>query len=263
MAGDPVSAYVLRLLRATYRGGRSSWSNYATITTGAQYRLLHRLCRQWIPSGGRVLDWGAGNGHASIYLSRAGYETTGYSFDGNYYADLLGEGMYRFVAADSSEPVLLPFADGEFDAVLSVGVLEHVRETGGDEVGSLREIRRVLRPGGVMICVHFPNAASWIEAFARLRGSIGHVYRYGLADVRRLFGASGFRIVRHGRYGALPRNQIARVIPTRLCDSEAFSRIYDAVDVIGAALLPWVAQNHYVVARSLNAGERAANRVPA
>jgi SAM-dependent methyltransferase len=236
-------------LRDTHHAGRPSWPNFHTITTGAQYRTLHRLCQQWIPSGGHVLDWGAGTGHASIYLSRAGFEVTGYSMDGFSFQDLLGNGPYRFVAADAAEPIRLPFNDEEFDAVLSVGVLEHVRETGGEELASLREICRVLRPGGVMICVHLPNARSWIDAFARVTGRKFHTYRYKPLDVRRLFAASDLRVTQTGRYGALPRNQIGHVIPQRLCDSEAFSRIFDAVDLAGAALLPWFVQNHFVVAR--------------
>jgi SAM-dependent methyltransferase len=262
MGKDLVSSAVIRLLRDVQHAGRPSWPNFDTITTGAQYRVLHRLCRQWIAPGGRVLDWGAGTGHASIYLSRAGFDTTGYSLDSCSYADLLGNAPYRFVAAHPSDPVALPFGSGEFDAVLSVGVLEHVRETGGDELASLREIRRVLKPGGVLICVHLPNENSWIEAFARWRGAGGHRYRFTPAEVRRLFGESGFHVERHARYGALPRNQIGRVIPRRLCDSETFSRIYDAADVVGAALMPWFVQNHYVIARSPWTDARSPDRKP-
>ena len=242
---------MIRLLRDAHHAGRPCWPNFDTITTGAQYRTLHRLCRKWIPAGGRVLDWGTGTGHASIYLSRAGYATTGYSLDPFSFQDLLGEAPYTFVAGRASEPIALPFDGSEFDAVLSVGVLEHVRETGGDELSSLREIRRVLKPGGVLICVHLPNANSWIEAFARSRGVWGHRYRFSTAQVRRLFRESGFHVERHRRYGALPRNQISRVLPRRLCDSEMFSRIYDATDAVLAALMPWFVQNHYVIARSL------------
>ena len=43
----------------------------------------------------------------------------------------------------------LPFKDGSFDAVISVAVLEHVR----DPFRCAREIVRVLKPGGELICV--------------------------------------------------------------------------------------------------------------
>lgn len=250
MSRESAGAQVIHLLRERYSAGELVWSNYGTITTGAQYRLLHRLCDEFIPRGARVLDWGAGNGHASTFLSRAGYVTTGYSFDGFSFEDLVRGMPYRFVRADPSEPVRLPFDDGEFDAALSVGVLEHVRETGGNELGSLREIRRILKPGGIFVCVHLPNAASWIEAFARLRGAKGHDYRYDRSQVFEMFRAAEFGIERYGRYGILPRNQIGRILPRRLCDSVTFSRFYDGLDRLGASALPWFVQNHYVVARA-------------
>lgn len=251
MARDPVSCAVIRLLRDAHHGLRPHWSNFDTITAGAQYRVLHRLCRKWIPLDANVLDWGAGTGHASIYLSRSGFNVTGYSLQEAFcFQDLLGDAPYRFIAGDASEPVLLPFHDGEFDAVLSVGVLEHVRESGGEELASLREIYRVLRPGGVMLCTYLPNAGSWIEALVRLRG-VGHAhkYRYNPDEVRSMFQSAGFDIERHKRYGLFPRNRLAQVLPRRLCDAEAFSRFYDAADAMGAALLPWIVQNHLVVAR--------------
>jgi SAM-dependent methyltransferase len=250
MARESTSTQVIRFLRDAHHGGRPAWSNFDTITTGAQYRLLHHLCEEWIARGARVLDWGAGTGHASIFLSRAGYVITGYSLDGFSFKDLVESTPYRIVPADPSEPVRLPFGNAEFDAVLSVGVLEHVRETGGNEIGSLREIHRILRPGGIFLCVHLPNVANWIEAFARVRGARGHEYRYGQAQVLEMFHTAGFQIARYGRYGALPRKLIGRVLPRRLCDSEAFSRLYDAADRLGAAILPWFVQNHYVVARA-------------
>jgi SAM-dependent methyltransferase len=43
----------------------------------------------------------------------------------------------------------LPFCDGTFDAVLSLAVLEHVR----DPFGCAREIKRVLKPGGKVLAM--------------------------------------------------------------------------------------------------------------
>ena len=251
MATDAVSESVLRMLRDAHHGGRPVWPNFDTLTSGAQYRRLHRLCREWIPPGGRVLDWGSGTGHASVYLAKAGFDATGFSLDEYSFEDLVADGRYQFVAAQANEPVRLPFADAEFDAVLSVGVLEHVRETGGEERSSLAEIARVLRPGGIFVCFHFPNAWSWIEAIARRLDAHSHAFRYTPADVRRLFEGSGLSILRHERYGLLPRNQVARMLPRRLCDLDSFSRVYDALDGLGATLLPWITQNHLVVARKL------------
>ncbi|HQR44455.1 MAG TPA: methyltransferase domain-containing protein [Thermoanaerobaculia bacterium] len=58
-------------------------------------------------------------------------------------ADLLAR--IRYVAGVSSET--LPFEDGRFDLVYSVAALEHVP----DPAGTLAEMRRVLRPGGLTV----------------------------------------------------------------------------------------------------------------
>ena len=64
----------------------------------------------------------------------------------------------------------LPFADGEFDAVLSCGVLEHVE----DPDASLDEIKRVLQPSGTLYVYKLPNRASYLEAIAKRAGLYYH-----------------------------------------------------------------------------------------
>lgn len=56
----------------------------------------------------------------------------------------------------------LPFADGTVAEILAVHILEHVHPSRVD--ATLREWRRVLRPGG-FVQIHVPNAATVFPAF--------------------------------------------------------------------------------------------------
>ena len=189
-------------------GHESELLPFLSIVSGHQYRWVYREFRNHITAGADVLDWGAGSGHFSYFLQRAGYHASGYSFEPFSYKDMLIDASYRFVPGSSAEPVKLPFDDASFDAVASIGVLEHVRETGGSEKGSMVEIARVLRPGGHFVCCHFPNRYSWIDWTARHTPSKHtHDYRYTREDIDSLTREAGLDLVKVSRYGILPRNQ--------------------------------------------------------
>lgn len=84
-------------------------------------------------SGGRVLDWGAGNGYVSYLLKKSVKFNSITSFLVN--ADIqtinfLSNGLDLSVV-NSLERVHLPYEDEEFECVISSGVLEHVVEYGG------------------------------------------------------------------------------------------------------------------------------------
>ena len=222
-------------------------SMFRSVAGGAQYHRLWGLVRRFVPAGARVLDWGAGNGHFSYFLYRAGFRGTGYSLGEFTYAEWIGDPTYTFVLGKA--PVALPFDDASFDAVASVGVLEHVREPGGTEAESLREIARILRPGGVFICFHFPNRWSWIDLGARvLPGKYHHEFRFTRRDIERLVAEAGLSLLVTGRYGLLPRNSCG-ALPALLRGSVAFGRFWDALDEGLGVLLSPICQNYLFVAR--------------
>jgi ubiquinone/menaquinone biosynthesis C-methylase UbiE len=136
-------------------------------------RLAGRLTRladavaYHVPAGGSVLDLGCGTGELAIALAASGMRATG--------CDISRE-MLR-IAADAStsgiavdwvelEPDwrVLPFRADAFDAVVASSVLEYVN----DPVTVLRECRRALRPGGIMLCtVPDPrHPVRWLEKLA-------------------------------------------------------------------------------------------------
>jgi SAM-dependent methyltransferase len=222
---------------------------FRALASGRQYSRLYRLMRRYVPRGASVLDWGAGSGHFSYYLVRSGYRATGYTLLDFQFDHLVRAPGYRLVRGDPGEPARLPFPDASFDAVASVGVLEHVRETGGSESASLAEIARILRPGGVFVCYHFPNRSSWVDRAARLvPGMHRHEYRYTRRDIEALTAAAGLTLVETGRYGALPRNGWHR-LPRALRHSRRAADIWDALDTALSVPFTLICQNHYFVAR--------------
>lgn len=98
-----------------------------------------------------VLDCPCGFGRHATVLTNAGYRVTGLDRSETQLAEAerrrAGAEWPRLVRGDYRE---LPFADASFDAVFnlfsSLGYLER-----DEDVGVLREFRRVLRPGGALI----------------------------------------------------------------------------------------------------------------
>lgn len=219
------------------------------LASARQYRGLYLWTRRSVEPGADVLDWGCGNGHFSFFLQKAGYRVTGYSFYAPPMRSLLEADGFRFVSANSGEPTALPFADGSFAAVASVGVLEHVREHAGNEEASLREIARVLRPGGVFLCYHFPNRGSWIDWVARRVGSLHrHDHRYTRSDIERLTRTASLELLDVERYGMLPRN-VWGFAPRPVRCSRRLADLWDGLDAVLGVIFAPIAQNYRFVAR--------------
>ena len=102
--------------------------------TWQRHVAAYALCAPILPPG-RVVDIGCGVGHSYHLLTPR--ETVGVDVDPGA---LAGQDR-ETVVADMRE---LPFADGSFDAAISVHSIEHVP----DADRALAEVARVLRPGG-------------------------------------------------------------------------------------------------------------------
>lgn len=123
------------------------------------------------PKHGALLEIGAGTGHQARELARLGFSVTAID---------VAEGPYQTAAVfpvQTYNGEHLPFPDSSFDVVFSSNVLEHVPTVDG----LLKELYRVLRPGGVAL--HLIPTSAW-----RFWSLISH---YGWLTKRLTQAASG------------------------------------------------------------------------
>jgi SAM-dependent methyltransferase len=114
------------------------------------------------------------------------------------------------LAMDQVDITALPYKDGAFDVILCCHVLEHVP----DDRGAMREIHRVLRPGGwAILQVPFQSKREWTYEDPTITGPAERRRAFGQEDHLRIYGQdysarlgdAGFRLTQDDWVRQLPR----------------------------------------------------------
>lgn len=114
----------------------------------------------------RILDFGCGRGQNVYHLRRKGLRAYGVDVDDRpeegraKCAELTSEDLF---ARAPLTPYRLPYADASFDFIFSDHVFEHVM----DYESAMRELARVLAPGGVSLHI-FPARLRLLESHLKV-----------------------------------------------------------------------------------------------
>lgn len=164
----------------------SQASAYLTSAVHASGRDLQRLAERLadFPQA-KVLDMGCGAGHASFTAAGQVAEVTAYDLSSQMLevvAAAAKEKGFSNIVTQQGYAETLPFADASFDVVISRYSAHHWHDVGQ----ALREVKRVLKPGGVIIVMDVmspghPVRDVWLQTVEALRDT-SHVRNYSSGE---------------------------------------------------------------------------------
>lgn len=135
------------------------------------------------PSAGTIFDVGGGNGFVSLGLARAGFDVVLVEPGREGARNAKRRGLDRVVCATLEGARL---AEQSLPACGLFDVLEHIE----DDLGFLRSMRRLLRPGGKLYAT--VPAYPWL--WSKDDELAGHFRRYRLRSLVRLLERAGYEV---------------------------------------------------------------------
>jgi SAM-dependent methyltransferase len=157
--------------------------------------IVYALLAKYLPAGDRAnrraLDLGCGAGLNLDHLAKLA-EPVGTDFSEEALRFCRERGHKLLCKADAAE---LPFPDGYFDIITALDVIEHL----DDDHDALVELRRVLKPGGLLIV----SVPAYPLLWSYWDDILGHRRRYTVPSMRRAVRGAGLRVRRASYSNAL------------------------------------------------------------
>jgi SAM-dependent methyltransferase len=163
------------------------------LTQMPDYERVVGVLNSFCPQRGRLLEVGSYLGLLLDRFRATGWDTTGLEPD----RPVATWSRARFGLHLLEQTLPCPeLADGKFDAAVMLHVIEHVPDPGS----VVRELRRLVRPGGMLV-VETPRFDSLLfHLLGRRERSInncpGHIYFFTVPTLRRLLEQNGFAVER-------------------------------------------------------------------
>jgi ubiquinone/menaquinone biosynthesis C-methylase UbiE len=188
----------------------ATWYAKNTGKAVAEYRSLAKRIADGLRPGDRVLEVAPGPGYLAIELARLGsYRLAGLDISRTFIR------MARENAAQGGVMVLfqegdvaaMPFAADTFDFIVCRAAFKNF----GDPVGALREMHRVLRPGGRALVIDMRNDAS-------PKAIRDEVAKMQLSRIDRFLTRTTLSALRKRAYSKLDFERMAQATPFGRCD---------------------------------------------
>lgn len=185
------------------------------------------------------LDLGCGDGNYFAWLKGYCDELYGSDYNLLRLARAAGQGIADHVyMADATD---YPTRDGVFDLVFFNHVLEHIP----DDRGALREVARILKPGGLLV-LGIPNegAAFWQLAYRlepRVKAASDHVNFYTGASISQLCREAGLTVQECEHIGwGVPHWTLDYIV-------RRFKIVDDVLEAVGRRVIPNQATSLFVL----------------
>jgi ubiquinone/menaquinone biosynthesis C-methylase UbiE len=142
----------------------------------------------------RLLDMGCGAGHASFIAAAQVKDVVAYDLSEQMLTVVSEAAKTRHISNIKTQQgyaEALPFEDESFDVVISRYSAHHWHDVGK----ALREVRRVLKPGGVVVFMDVmspghPVLDIWLQTVEALRDT-SHVHNYSSGELLSMFNDAG------------------------------------------------------------------------
>ncbi|MBQ0922788.1 demethylmenaquinone methyltransferase [Saccharopolyspora endophytica] len=143
-----------REVAAMFDGVARRYDLTNTVLSFGQDRRWRKVTRQLLApqQDEKVLDLAAGSGVSTVEFARSG----AYCVAADFSLGMLSVGKGRGVPLVAADALHLPFTDDAFDAATISFGLRNLADT----VAGLREMRRVVRPGGRLVVCEF-STPTW------------------------------------------------------------------------------------------------------
>jgi SAM-dependent methyltransferase len=128
----------------------------------------------------RVLDFGAGSGTFALMVRQHGLSVTCVELDDILRSKLMSSGLPAVASLGELTPA-------SFDFIYTFNVLEHIE----DDRAQVRELARVLKPGGTLL-IYVP---AFQVLYSEMDRKVGHFRRYRRDSLAGIVEAGGLKVV--------------------------------------------------------------------